>query len=277
MSGKRKSFGIRQMPKIKEEREMIVFKRFYKSIAVPIYKVQGNIAKKFVAHAYKKLFYSEWCIDNPEQFNHDIDLYYLWPTYNIPHWLERGVYNLIAIKQYKNPILIELCCGEGFNTTRFYSKSCKKILACDFDRVAIKEAKKNYSAPNVVFKVADIRKEIPAKVDGFAPTNIIWDAAIEHFTVDEIDKIMGRLQKILCPKKGILSGQTIVECKKGKSLAQHEYEFADKEDLKRFFTPYFKNVIVWETIYEDRHNLYFMASDGKLPFTKDWEHWTTTF
>lgn len=64
---------------------------------------------------------------------------------------------------------------------------------------------------------------------------------------------------------------------KGVSLKQHEYEFADKEDLKRFFVPYFKNVIVWETIYEDRHNLYFMASDGELPFTKEWEHWTTTF
>lgn len=87
---------------------------------------------------------------------------------------------------------------------------------------------------------------------------------------------MRRLQKTLNGKKGILSGHTIVE-QKGGSLKQHEYEFADKEDLKRFFVPYFKNVIVWETIYEDRHNLYFMASDGELPFTKEWEHWTTTF
>lgn len=121
----------------------ITLKRIYKFITVPVYKLEGTIAKKFIAHAYKRLFFSEWCVDNPEQFDHDIDLYYQWPSSNNPHWLERGVYNLIAIKQYENPVLIELCCGEGFNTTRFYSKSCKKIWACDFDRKAIKEAKKN--------------------------------------------------------------------------------------------------------------------------------------
>ncbi|MEY8521444.1 class I SAM-dependent methyltransferase [Lachnospiraceae bacterium 38-10] len=189
----------------------IMLKRIYKFFTVPVYKLEGTIAKKFIAHAYKRLFFSEWCVDNPEQFDHDIDLYYQWPSSNNPHWLERGVYNLIAIKQYQNPVLIELCCGEGFNTTRFYSKSCKKIWACDFDRKAIKEAKKKYSVPNVIFEVADIRTDIPERVDNLEPTNIIWDAAIEHFTEDEIDKIMCRLQKILNRKKGILSGHTIVE------------------------------------------------------------------
>lgn len=64
-----------------------------------------------------------------------------------------------------------------------------------------------------------------------------------------------------------------MERSEGKSLDQHEYEFKSMADLKRFFTPYFKNVIVFETIYPLRHNLYFWASDGIIPFSNNWEHW----
>jgi len=55
-----------------------------------------------------------------------------------------------------------------------------------------------------------------------------------------------------------------------KSLSHHEYEFQDKADLMRFLRPYFRSVTVFETIYPDRHNLYFWASQGVLPFAPDW-------
>ena len=125
---------------------------------------------------------------------------------------------------------------------------------------------------NIRFDVVDVRYGIPEKVNGQSPTNVIWDAAIEHFTPVEIDNIMKRIYNILKPSNGILSGCTIVENSNGKSLEQHEYEFKSMNDLKRFFTPYFKNVIVFETLWEDRHNLYFWASDGVLPFSAGWEH-----
>ena len=90
--------------------------------------------------------------------------------------------------------------------------------------------------------------------------NIVWDAAIEHFTEKEINTIMDAIVKRL-GVDGILSGYTLTEDKTGKkSNALHEYEFKDKEDLRRFFTPHFKFVRVWDTIYPTRHNLYFVAS-----------------
>jgi hypothetical protein len=100
--------------------------------------------------------------------------------------------------------------------------------------------------------------------------NIIWDAAIEHFTEDEIEALMKNI-KFRLSDGGILSGYTIVERPGGKSLQQHEYEFKNKNDLLRFFEPYFKNVIVFETIFPGRHNLYFYASDGVLPFSNKWD------
>jgi hypothetical protein len=64
---------------------------------------------------------------------------------------------------------------------------------------------------------------------------------------------------------GILSGYTLTEAPDGrKSNDLHEYEFKDKDDLRRFFTPHFKFVKVWETIYPTRHNLYFAASQSPI-------------
>lgn len=56
--------------------------------------------------------------------------------------------------------------------------------------------------------------------------------------------------------EGSLSGYTIVERPQEKSLHQHE---KGKEDLMRVLTPHFANVTVFETIFPDRHNLYFWA------------------
>ena len=83
---------------------------------------------------------------------------------------------------------------------------------------------------------------------------IIWDAAIEHFTLDEIAKILEDIKSRLADD-GILSGYTIVEKADGtKSLSHHEYEFQIKGELLRLLSPYFRNVTVFETEYPDRHN-----------------------
>ena len=97
-------------------------------------------------------------------------------------------------------------------------------------------------------------------------TKIIWDAAIEHFTEAEIAEIMKDIKKTLAPD-GILSGYTIINTDKNKKLLEHhEREFTSKDDLRTFFTPYFKNVYILETNYQERSNLYFYASDAKVPF-----------
>ena len=69
----------------------------------------------------------------------------------------------------------------------------------------------------------------------------------------------------------MLTGYTIVERSDGvKSLAHHEHEFPSKQELLGIFEPHFKNALVFETIYPRRHNLFFWASDGVLPFDPDW-------
>jgi cyclopropane fatty-acyl-phospholipid synthase-like methyltransferase len=150
-------------------------------------------------------------------------------------------------------------------TYHFYSNQASEITAIDFDPSAIASARKNCSAPNIRFILGDIRTAIPEGTYD----NIIWDAAIEHFTESEITALMGTIKSRLAPG-GILSGYTIIEPEHGgKHLHQHEYEFHDKADLARFLQPWFTNVQVLQTDHPQRQNLYFWASDGPLPMDRD--------
>lgn len=236
-----------------------------------ISNIEVELSTKWVNSAWKRRYLILWggVGTTPEFFDHRMDLYYQWPVNRVPFWLERGCYNLLALKMFEKAYVLELCCGDGFNAKHFYASSCKKIVCCDFDKEAIALAKKSNTDKNIEYIEADIRYNIPIREGGF--TNIIWDAAIEHFTEEEIEKLMHNIKSRLT-SNGILSGYTITRKEGGKQLEQHEYEFKNMDDLKRFLTPYFSNVYVFETIYEERRNLYFYASDGLLPFMEGWKH-----
>lgn len=241
-------------------------KGILKRLAEAIFEFESRLARSWAAASHKRLFASQWCLPPaPEWFDHSIDLFYQWPRTNSSFWLERGVFGCLALKGGR---VLELSCGDGFNAKHFYSQKSKEIIACDFDPTAIRAARGKNQVPNVKFVLADIRNEMPEGVF----ENVVWDAAIEHFKPVEIDSIMKNIKERLSAD-GVLSGYTILEKKDGvKHIHQHEYEFKDMLDLKRFLTPYFKNVRVFETIYPSRHNLYFWASDSVIPFGDGWTH-----
>lgn len=223
------------------------------------------MAAGWAAAAQRRLKTVQWGLPpQPEHFDHHIDLYYQWSSTCNAWWLERGVFGSLALRPGGR--LLELVCGDGFNARYFYSARCAAVAACDFDPKAIATARRKNAAANISYELADIRSAMPTGTFD----NIVWDAAIEHFTPVEIAGLMQNIRARLGPG-GVLSGYTIVERADGvKSLSHHEYEFKDKMDLLRFFTPHFANVTVFETIYPERHNLYFWSSDGILPFDGQW-------
>jgi ubiquinone/menaquinone biosynthesis C-methylase UbiE len=240
-----------------------------KPFLVFLFEAEAWISKCWAAASHKRLFWVTWGIPKrPESFDHHIDLLYFWQNSRISHWLERGVYNTLALKS--GGTLLEIACGDGFNARNFYSGIVKTVIACDLDKKALATAKWKNKAPNIEFVLADVRYAMP----GGDFDNIVCDMAMEHFNVEEIESLMVNIKNRLSKKNGIFSGTTIVEKDDGKkSLEQHEYEFKNMADLKRFLDPYFKNVIVFETIYPSRHNLYFWASDATIPFSNNWGHW----
>ncbi len=238
-----------------------------RNISIKIIKSVNFVLRKLVYLSHGLQHKLEWQgSTTPEWYDHYLDLYFSWQRKRQPFWLERGTFGLLCIQPQAK--VLELCCGDGFNTRNFYSHRAKTIKALDFDSTAICHARKYNTHENIEFIQGDIRNQIP---DGQFD-NIVWDAAIEHFTEEEIAKIMRTIKSRLI-STGILSGYTLVERDDGtKHLHQHEYEFKSKEDLVRFFTPHFNNVKVFETIYPERHNLYFFASDSTLPFDENWSN-----
>jgi cyclopropane fatty-acyl-phospholipid synthase-like methyltransferase len=239
---------------------------FGKLNMVNFLKKLSHLTRRISAVFHGQQMNYEWGFaPQPEWFDHYCDQYYQFNLTKNPLWVERGTFGLLAIKSGSS--ILELCCGDGFNSYHFYSIRAKNIISVDFDKTAISHAKKYNNSHNIEFRVSDIRNEMPeGKFD-----NIVWDAAIEHFTEEEIPKIMMDIKSRL-KEDGVLTGYTLVEKSDGTlSLSHHEREFKSKEDLKSFFDPHFKNVKVFETIYPSRHNLYFYASDSILPFDEKWE------
>jgi 2-polyprenyl-3-methyl-5-hydroxy-6-metoxy-1,4-benzoquinol methylase len=232
------------------------------NIALELY---CQISRKIVSDSHRRMMEFEWGkppkwqgAKKLEFFNHHLDLFYAWlQTRNCLGW-ERGIFSALCLK---GGATLDLCCGDGFYSRNFYSLRSKTVCACDFEKTAISYAKKYNFADNISYQLVDIRKNLPHGMFD----NIIWDAAIEHFTLQEIEQILLRVKNQLSPS-GILSGYTIVENIDGcKQLSHHEHEFSSKNELLQVLAPFFKNTIVFETIYPNRHNLYFWASDSELP------------
>lgn len=218
------------------------------------------LLRRITAFTHKAEFALDWSVPpTPVWFNHFLDQHYLWHQTRTPLGWERGILGLLAMRQGAD--VLELCCGDGFNTYHFYSIRAGKIIALDNNRDAIAFARHHFKVPNVEYRIADIRSEMPP-----GPfDNIVWDAGIDYLAESEIDAVMAAIKTRL-KSDGILSGYTILEFGRGDLAHGNSYDFASKEDLVRFLQPHFRNVRILETIYPTRHNLYFFASDARLPF-----------
>jgi SAM-dependent methyltransferase len=163
---------------------------------VPLIRFINRTLRSFARITHKLQFAIEWKFDNPEYFEHQMDLNYLWHTTRSSYPMERGVFSGFALRNDLPPTgkTLDLCCGDGFYSYYFYSKRSQKVVAIDFDKDVIKFARKNYGrAGNIDFLVGDIRCDIPE-----GPfDNIVWDAAIEHFTENEIESLVNRIKSVL--------------------------------------------------------------------------------
>lgn len=231
-----------------------------RSLVFVMLTVNGTI-RKVSAQLHRFQMALQWKMgDNPEYFDHFIDLHY-----QLTHKLQafpfqRGVWSLFAFAQDTRYVL-DIACGDGFFSKQFYASTGASVVAIDFDPEAIKFASRYNNHERISYILGDVRNGLP---DGSFDV-ITLDAALEHFTEEEIQKLMGAIKEKLA-KHGVLSGYTIKASEDGhKHLHQHEYEPHSKEDLARFLRPFFSKVHVFETTSEERTNYFFHATDGVLP------------
>lgn len=203
---------------------------------------------------------AEWSIHpNPEWFDHFIDQHCQWHRTRHPYPWERGIFSLLVMRPGAR--VLELCCGDGFNAYHFYSIRASRVFAVDFNAAAIAHARKNFRTPNVLYDVRDIRTQMPASEFD----NIIWDAGISHFTAEETERILEQIHSQM-PVHGVLSGYTTAGQDGQKIHSAHQQEYQARDDLQLLLERHFAHVVVWQTQYPSRRNLYFFASDMPLPF-----------
>lgn len=133
---------------------------FAKPFLEALFSLEARVSEWWVAGAHHRLFLAQWGIlPVPEFFDHKIGLYWMWKAKRAPHWVERGVFSLLALEPGCKAL--ELCCGDGFNAHFFYSVRVGSMLSVDFDPKAIAYARKHFRAENVTYQLADIRTQMP--------------------------------------------------------------------------------------------------------------------
>ena len=218
------------------------------------------ITKTVNYNMYKFAFFSGKTGKSSRWFDHDIDVYYLWDKNGETGWLERGCFSQLAIEMFEMPFVLELGCGDGFYTKKYYSKYVNSnnkrrggVKACHISKDPNRTACRKYSGPNIEYMVRDFLHDMP---DGKF-TNVVWDASMNFFKESEIRIILAHIKEKLASQKGILSGSTVLNAK----WEYYRTEFSSPMEVKRILCEYFENV----TMRMKGNQLYFYASDGTLP------------
>lgn len=190
----------------------------------------------------------------PEWFDHRADLY-RWSELRIPFWVERGVFSREVM--FEGCKTLDLCCGDGFYPFYFYSGVALHIDAVDKDLAAIAHTRKWHSHPRIRYIQQD------AFTDEFPATDydvITRDAAIEHFSINQIRAILKKCVTTLKKPRGVLCGYSIIARALDKSHPEHQHEFGSATELKKLLGEFFPSVGTVETEYPERHNVYFRAA-----------------
>jgi SAM-dependent methyltransferase len=176
-------------------------------------------------------------------------------------FLERGILNSLVIAPDSR--VLDLCCGDGFFAHRFYGHHAREVVAIDRDSEAIRFATRYNAASNVRYVQGDVTDPLPE-----GPfDNVIWDATIQYFELDEIRAVCRSVRNVLAAN-GVLSGYTIVEPATAPLFEYHHTRFADASDLVALLGSEFQAVRVVETRYPARHNLYFFAAADDSSFSE---------
>lgn len=195
-----------------------------------------------------------------EWFDHEIDVQWQWVARQRSMFLERGILNTLAIRPGAE--VLEICCGDGFNAHRFYAERARRVLAVDHDEAALRHAQRFHARANVEYRHCNILAGVPWGCFD----NVVWDAAMHHFTPAEVTAILSSVHGSLA-SGGVLSGYTVIE--PDEDYAYTRLRFTGPEALVELLAGEFAHVAVLETPDTLRRNLYFFASEdpGGLPFT----------
>lgn len=197
--------------------------------------------------------------------DHYINQFFLMSASKRTWWVEGPAFCGLAIEPGSR--VLELGCGTGYYSDVFFSPFASEIVAIDIDPRAIESARRMHQAKNIRYEVMDFRKKLP---DGLFDV-VVWTPTIVAYTPEEVHAFMPRLRDVMRPGAHLCGFTCIETSHKGSDVLWYDMQSL-AERLKR----YFQNVRAFErvhpTVQAPRHELFFFASDGILPFDTEWQH-----
>jgi SAM-dependent methyltransferase len=139
--------------------------------------------------------------------------------------------------------LLDIGCGDGFLTKRFFAEQCAHIDAIDIEPDAIRVANACNAAPNIKFHLADaVAQPFPSEKYNV----IVWDGAIGHFPPETTTRFLEKISKSLLDE-GVFVGSESLGHDEGRDHLQF---FESLQDLYRLFRPHFEFVALRSIAYE---------------------------
>jgi SAM-dependent methyltransferase len=130
--------------------------------------------------------------------------------------------------------VLDIGCGDGYLTRRFFASRCRHVDALDVEEAAIRQARQDNAAANIRYVLADAVHD-PFPGDQYDV--IIWDGAIGHFSAEATDIVLGKIERALAPT-GIFAGSESL----GDEGSDHLQFFATLDDVGRVLERRFPNV-----------------------------------
>jgi SAM-dependent methyltransferase len=138
--------------------------------------------------------------------------------------------------------VLDIGCGDGFLTKRFFATRCTHVDAIDIDPDAINAAIIYNSAPNIKYHLTDaVAQQFPAEKYNV----IVWNGAIAYFPPEPTTSLLQKISSSLSDD-GIFVGAESLGRAEGHDHLQF---FETLQDLHRLFSQHFEFVSLRTATY----------------------------
>jgi len=171
--------------------------------------------------------------------------------------------------------VLDIGCGDGFFTRRFYSDRAGQIDAIDVEQSAISHAERYHAHPKIKYLKRD------AVAEPFPASNydaVIWNGAIGHFSKADTAIVLKKVRACLRPS-GVFAGSESL----GTEGHDHLQFFGDEAAVQKLFQPYFRYVATRTVNYTigpkrnfARREVFWRCSDARESLMRDAWNWANT-
>jgi SAM-dependent methyltransferase len=206
-------------------------------------EARESILLRLLGRHYESLFRRLWLYgkEEPHFTNHRIGTFRFGfaSEANGPEYFFRGFFSSELLR--KSDRLLDIGCGDGFFTKRFFSARCEAVDAVDIEPSAVAEAKRFNSADNVRYLLLDaVNEPFPR-----TPYDVVvWDGAIGHFARKDTEVMLQKIKQGMAAD-GVFTGSESL----GHEGHDHLQFFESLDDMAGLLKPFWKHVQLRETTY----------------------------